>query len=486
MELRRRDTMKNNIRESFQKKNFKYGGYATITTAIVVAALIVLNLIVDKLDIKFDLSQNKLFSISEQTTKILTDLNSDIKIISLTGSAKSNVVVDELLDKYKQKSNKIDVEYVDPVLHPNYAQDYAKNGEQIQEQSLIVVSGNKSKVIAPNDLYSTSQNPLNNSQNQSLVAEQKITSAILYVTADKIPVVYNLQGHDEATLTTEISSGLQNENYELQTLDLTTSDWNTKTGDVLLINSPKRDLSELELNKIKDYMSKGGRIIYLRDGVEADMKNFNALIAAYGVKVDNPLVVEGDTQYTLSKNKLFLVPQKGDHEIVKPLTASKVQVITPYAQGIKEVDVKKSSIKIEPLLTTSSKAYGKVNTKATTLEKEAGDVDGPFNVAVAITDEVNSADKTKNPKMVLVSTSVITDSTMISYSAQGNLDFVMNSLGWLSEKEEGISIRAKSLNQESIQITAAQALTVSGIVVVVIPAAIAICGIVICLRRKHL
>ena len=78
-------------------------------------------------------------------------------------------------------------------------------------------------------------------------------------------------------------------------------------------------------------------------------------------------------------------------------------MLIPGAQSIRILDMKKRSLKIEPLLVTSENSWAKVNMEATTLEKEEGDIEGPINIAVAITDEIYKDNETKETKLVVIS-----------------------------------------------------------------------------------
>ncbi|HOA80038.1 MAG TPA: Gldg family protein, partial [Defluviitaleaceae bacterium] len=124
--------MKNlNIWESFKDKRVRYGGYASMMTAFVVAILIIINLMVGQLDYKLDLTENKMFSLSQQTLDILDSLDQKITIYALTETGKENLIFDEALKKYSDYSNKIKVEYKDPVLYPQFATKYDKSGNSI-------------------------------------------------------------------------------------------------------------------------------------------------------------------------------------------------------------------------------------------------------------------------------------------------------------------------------------------------------------------
>lgn len=476
-----------NVGKSFRSKKFKYGGYAALLTTIVIAVVVAVNLVVGQLGLKLDLTQNKMFSLSDKTTNILKELKSDVKIIGLYEAGKENMMVKEILNKYKAKSNKIIVEYVDPVLHPQFAKQYTKEGQSLAAGSLIVVSGGKHKIIEGSDLYNYNFNEQTFEQTpESLAAEQRLTGAIMYVTSTKNPVIYTLEGHNEAAVSYDITKMMENENYTVNNLNLLTGEWKYTSGDMLLINSPKRDITSDELKKITDYMSKGGRTIVLMDFIDTDMPNLQKLMNTYGLGVQRAAILEGDTSKMI-QNKLFLVPDEKDHDILNPLITAKMPVIIPQAQPIEEIKVRKSSIVIEPLLSTSNKAYAKKDPgKSSTLEKEAGDIAGPFNIAVAATDNVDPSKPELNSKMIVISSSMVLDANFIQASGQANADFFMNSINWLVDKKESIAISPKSLSVEPINIDVFNALVIAGLVVIVIPLIIAGSGVTVWLRRRHL
>ena len=98
-----------NLKQSFQNKKFKYGGYATLVTIIFIAILVAINLIVDQMGIKVDLTPNELYSLSQQTYDILDDLDQDVTIYGLYETGKEQIMVTEVLDRYASHSKKINV-----------------------------------------------------------------------------------------------------------------------------------------------------------------------------------------------------------------------------------------------------------------------------------------------------------------------------------------------------------------------------------------
>ena len=134
------------------------------------------------------------------------------------------------------------------------------------------------------------------------------------------------------------------------------------------------------------------------------------------------------------------------------------------------------------MLTTTAKSWGKKNLTSASTEKETGDIDGPFDVAVAITDTQTAG----TAKIVIFSSSGFLNSQISTVTNGGNLDLFMNSMNWVQDLKDNISITPKDLTSEGLKITQAQTLGYSGLVIIVIPAIVMIAGVVVWLRRRHL
>lgn len=470
-----------NIKQSFQTKKFKYGGYAAASTAVVLAILLIVNLLVGQLNWKIDLTKNKLYSLSDQTTKVLAGLKQDITIYVFDEAGKEDPMLKEIVDKYPATSNKIKLEYKDPVKYPQFAKQYSQNGNDVKQGSIVVFAGSKFKLIDPNDLVNYTYDQSGQPSADSLAVEQKVTSGIIYVTSAESPIVYTLQGHEEAALPSNVTSKLADQNYTVKNLNLAVKDNTLTAGSTLIVVSPKRDLSTDETNTIKDFLSKGGRAIFLMDLIREDLPNFQSLFVTYGVGLKKAIVVEGNASYTAAQNPLYLVPEMASQDITTPLKSSNLPVILPGAQIVEEQKLKKNTTNVVPILTTSQQSWAKTDLNTQTLNKAAGDPTGPFDIAVAVTDKVS--DGGKDTKLVLVSNALFMDPQFAG--EYGNTDFMVNSVNWLQDNVENISVSPKSLNDSYTTFNSLQALLYSGMVVIVIPLMIAVWGVSVLLRRRR-
>ncbi len=117
----------------------------------------------------------------------------------------------------------------------------------------------------------------------------------------------------------------------------------------------------------------------------------------------------------------------------------------------------------------------------TTYEKEEGDIDGPFALAVAVTETLDDGGETE---LIWVSSAYLLDDATNQGVSGGNEDFFLNCLNWLCGSESGISIHAKSISNEYLTITSGASSMLTALVVVIIPAAFLAFGIVVWYRRK--
>src|SRR5690554_560885 len=468
------------IKESFQNKKFKHGGYATLLTAVVLGLLILVNLLVDQVPLKADLTKNRLFSLSDQTYQVVDRLEQEVTIYGVAETGRENRLVDEILQKYSNRSKKVTLEYVDPYRNPGFFRQFT-DGSDISEGSYIVACGNKYRVINSYDLFNYSyENPFQ-PQVTSLAVEERVTGAVIYVTAEKTPVIYNLTGHGEESLPREIREKLQRENYDLEDLALVTAGEVPENTGILLVVSPKRDFTADEEEKIREYLAGGGRALFILDLYTAELDNIQSLLRSYGATLQPLVVVEGDGNRHAG-NQVWLLPQMENHEILAPLRQDQIPVLIPAAQSLEILDVKRRTLELTPLLLSSERSWGKTDLPARTLEKEAGDVDGPLTIAMTIVDNPGSGEE--ETRIVLVANSDFLSRQFVN-AIPGNTDFLFNSLNWLQDRQEAISIRPKSLLTMRLRMTGFQSLLFSGIAVLLIPLGVLGTGLFVWLRRRH-
>ena len=112
----------------------RQGTYAAGITAIVIAIVIVLNLIVGQLPshfVQLDITDNKLYTITETSKNYLANLDKEVEIMVVAEQGRADERITKVLDKYAALSPKIIVTEIDPVLNPSVLATYDIKGDSL-------------------------------------------------------------------------------------------------------------------------------------------------------------------------------------------------------------------------------------------------------------------------------------------------------------------------------------------------------------------
>ena len=141
------------------KKALRNGVYAALLTAVVLAAVILLNLVLQALPTRytaFDISTNSMFTLSETSKNMLHELDTDVTAYYLATSGQEDSNITRLLDRYADESSRFTWQQRDPVLYPTFAQQYG--AENASSSSVILVCGDRSVVVDYSSLYEVDYN----------------------------------------------------------------------------------------------------------------------------------------------------------------------------------------------------------------------------------------------------------------------------------------------------------------------------------------
>ena len=470
---------------TISKKHIKNGSYTMVMSVIFIAVVIVINMIVSTIPSKYseiDISSQKLYSIGDETKEMLKDLEKDVTIYQIAQSGSEDENIANLLKKYEDESKHIKVEQKDPVVNPKFVSQYTS--DDLSANSLIVVCGDRNKVIDYNNMYETSIDyQTYSSQTTGFDGEGQITSAIGYVTSENLPVLYTVEGHGEKDMDSSIKEDIEKANMDIKSLNLLTEGNVPDDADCLFIDSPSTDFSSDEKDAIIEYLENGGKAMIFSDYTTEDMPNFDAILENYGVQRTEGVVFEGDNQHYAMQMPYYLVPTINSTDASSETASAGYYVLAPYAQGIKQLDDVRDTVKIESILTTSDQAYSKTDLNSNTIEKEDGDVEGPFDLGVSITE---SLDDDKETQIVYYSTSNLMDSQTNQMVSGGNEKLIMESLKWMTDTEESasVSIPSKSLEVSYLTITDYDAAFWKICTIALIPGIFLVIGFVVWIKRR--
>lgn len=471
-------------RQSLSTRTARVGGYSFVLSLVVLAILAAVNVLVEKLPsswTQFDISAAQLYSLTADTKAVVTNLDQDVTIYWISQAGQEDTVIEKLLDRYEELSDHITVLKRDPDVYPTFAQQYTD--ETVTNNSLVVESGERNRYIGYDDIYQydTGNYYSTGSVSQVFDGEGQITSAINYVVRTDLPQVYLLSGHGEAELSQSFTDALTRANYEtVADFSLLNVDAVPEDCDALLINAPTSDISGEELAMLQSYVQGGGRLlVFSGPQQDTDLPNLNALLADYGVTVTDGVVVDPNRDYYAFTAPYVLMPEIQQSDITQPLLDGSYNIIVPIAQGLTVGDTTAGAV--TPLLQTSTDSFSKAAGYAmSTYEKEDGDIDGPFTLAVSIEDSAAGG------RVLWVASDYLLDEQYNAFSAGANLDFVMNGLSWMIGETDAVSIRSKSLDYNYLTISASSATWLKICMIGIIPVCFLLLGVDEVLRRRKM
>lgn len=461
---------------------FRGGSYSLIITGVVLAILAVVNILASALPAsmtKYDISSTKLYSITSNTKAVVNALEKDVTIYWVVQADQEDEVIENLLNKYDSLSDHIEVVKKNPDIFPTFAGQYTD--QVVQNNSLIVECGERSRFISYSDIYLVeTDNMYSYTYTTSFDGEGAVTSAIDYVVSEDLPAIYVLEGHGEAELPYTFSEQLEKENMEITKLSLLTVDVIPEEADCIVIYSPASDISAQEKDMLAAYVTEGGKLLVMAGPTkDGGLENLYSLLSDYGVEAKEGIVVEADRMYYAFQRPYILLPDMSSHAITDSLMEANYYPIMPTSGGL-VINGSSDNGTVTELLTTSMDSFSKLaGYDLSTYDKEEGDIDGPFAVAVSI-------ESGNDGKIVWFASSGFLDDMYNAYSSGANVDLAMNALSSLIGEREAIAIRSKSLNYNYLTISESTGALLKVTMIGVFPLCYLGIGICVVLRRRRM
>ena len=461
-------------------RSLKNGAYASLLAAVVLAAVILLNLVLRALPTRyteFDLSESGLFTLSETSRTVARSISSPVTIYYLAQSGEEDANVTRLLDRYVDENSDLRWQRKDPVLYPTFAQQYdgAANG------CLIVTSGDRYEVVGYNGLYEMDLEAYYNtgSMQYSFAAENAITTALSKVLREKSYTLYQLTGHGESALESDYTETLSNSGVTVQSLNLLTTGTVPDDADALLINAPTVDLTEAEAETLQNWLDQGGKL-FAATSLTVAAPRLDALLGSTGLTRQSGLLVETDADhYAYGYAGTYLLPYVKTNDVTSGMNQG-LYVFSPVSHGVVCPESGENGWTYTALLSTSVNAYAMQDyASAQVAQKGENDPAGPFDVAVAAENQDTGS------RVVWCGCPNLLFSQMNQATAGGNAQFLGSIVNWFTGEENAAVIESRSMSAESLSVPPAAILALGLLFVIVLPLAVLIGGFIICLIRKR-
>ncbi len=479
----------NKIIDILKSKWLANTGKTAILIALIIIIFLGMNLIVQKINPKdIDLTPDKLYSLSDESRRIVGALPEEDEIEIYMCDFKDNDPIVEMIKQYTQENKNIKVEAIENLdERPDLKTKY---GIDTGFYTIVIASGEKQKIFTQYEFSSYDQ-----ITGQSIdLTEQKMTNGIVSVSSiGQITPVYMLTGHEEYSIhnyMTYFNTLLELENYEVKELDLLSQMNVPEECRALIIASPKKDITDGEASAIKAYIEKGGNILWLSDtySSEGETPNLKSILDLYGVTVrQDGIVLEQETSKMIQNSPSFVRPTLGQSAVTTDVSqgallfsAGKLE----FAENLSDLGVTRTD-----LLTTSDKSFFRTNLEDISMTPKEGETVG-MNVLGAILEKTAENEENNSSLIIYTNAMFATDAPILSGNTRipaiavySNQDLILNSVEYVADVEDPITIRK---DMEITQYTATEAQDrLIKIIIFGLPILIIISGIVIWQLRRR-
>lgn len=484
----------------FRTSGTRNGSYSVGLTVVVIAIVIVLNLVIGQLPESLrnlDVSSTRIYEISDTTTDLLDSLDEDVDMTVLAVRDDTDDRITTFLSKYEALSDHINIEWVDPVLHPSALTEY-----DTSENTIVIsceATGKSTTVsfddILVPDMYSYYY--YGSTDYTEFDGEGQLTSAVNYVTSDVEKTIYRTTGHGEGTLSTTITDLMDQNNYNLSEINLLMNTSIPEDCDLLLMYEPATDLSDDETEMLRNYLADGGKVmILLGDTNATELPNLETVLEEYGMQAADGYIA--DPQRCYQGNYYYIFPELSVSGDMADGISSEMVLLT-NTHGMNLIDPARDTITTTGFMSSSDGAYavtettqqqgdytlGAVAEETVSSPDDDEDTDSSGEDAEEASDD-SSADTASDEvtsRLTVISAGSLIDSQITdTFTQLENTRVFMNAVTANFDGVQNISVEPKSLQVEYNTVQYAGLFSL--LVIFGIPAAVLIGGFVVWFRRR--
>jgi ABC-type uncharacterized transport system involved in gliding motility auxiliary subunit len=449
----------------FSKRSAQQGANTSVLALAVIAILAVANFVGFRHHKRFDLTTEKLYTLSDQTRQIVSTLPKDLTVVRFAKKPDPNF--DDLMTEYRALSPHLKAQTVDPDQKPEVAQAYgARKGDG--KGDIVVSYGDRKSHV----------------ETAGEVSEQDVTGAILKITSDKVKTACFVTGHGERSLTdsspdglAQADAGLKKENYVTKTVTLAGSSGVPSDCTVVVIAGPKQAFYPQEVAWLGKYLdAAGGAFVMVDPGADPKLDD---LFQAWNISLGNNVVIDASGMGQLI-NAGPTIPIVADFG-ASPITKGFSGFITffPLARTAGIADRSKTIPETVELLKTSDRSFSIPSLpkeKKITFDPKV-DVRGPLSLGVSGSRKVGD----KNARLVVIGNSQF---AVNPYLVERNGDLFYNVVDWLAADDNLISIRPKTTTNRRVTLSAAQSSALKWLDQIFLPGIVILAGIMIWWKRR--
>ncbi len=455
------------------------GAGVGLMVVLVLAIFTFIELISYRHHFRFDLTEGKFHSLAPQTVSQLKGLKKEVEALAFFQEGdKLRRPAEALLKAYAYESRLFSYRFLDPDTNPAQAKRFGIKSDAV----IVLTSGGRHQQVAVMD-------------------EESLTNALINLTREASKKVFFVTGHGEHSITeagrtsmAQAAEELRAQGYDVAPINLVQTDA-LEPGSVIVIAGPESDFAPQEVEFLSRYAAQGGRLlVMLNPGADAGL---SAFLAGFGVAPQETVIIDRLARRMGAALTMAVVTNYPPHAITRGF---EMMSLFPNARSLKLEKEWPRNLAVAPLALTGPSAWGETDI-ARLFKGEAelteDDVKGPLPVAVVVeaveepdggSEEKNRPQQPASPagrgfRMVVFGDSEFASNAHINVA--GNRNLFLNTVAWLAEDEELISLRPSRSRFKPAVLSVTAGRLVFWLPVVVVPGIVLLIGLVAVIRRRR-
>src|SRR5882724_514030 len=482
-------------------------GEILLYTLGMVGVIVALAYLSVRFPVRFDLTTTKAFSLSEPTVQMLKRLDKPVHVVFFNDPMMRDTV--EIYQQMARETDKLTVEFYDPMLNPAQAR---MRGVEFAGTAIYESEGRKMQVNGPTET---------DIANGIVRISQGVQQTVCFLDGHGEPDPFSLESHDhsegnpghthgigakvvnhERHGMAKARNGLETLNYAVKKISLLQAGADLKQCTVLVIAGPKSPLLETEIKAIDRYLDEGGNSFFMLDpfirtGLEPVVREF-------GVILDDDIVIDEASHFWTDVSSPA-VTDYNRHEITRDLPLT----FYPGARSLSPTPQRVPGTSVRPVVNSSKSSYGGTNRDRVEFNKEK-DQAGPLTIMVAVNrkpefietteavtgdHKVNNAERPsplqpgaqpaahiKNSRVIVVGDSDFATNSFFHILGNGTL--FLNAVNYLAAQENLIGLEPRTFDLPRVNLSNRQMKGTFVLSIILIPALMAVVGIVVWWRRR--
>ena len=477
----------------FENRKAKHELIFAMTVVVSIVFLVLFNvsskLLTDKFSLKFDLTKNKVFSLTSDSVEFISSLGKEVKIIVLNSKEKFLANGDYyeqasmVIDEYAKYSDKIEVSYVDLSENPSIKVEYG--GEDLTDNSIIVKSGENYQVLMPSDLFNT-QYFYMRERISSSKAEQAMTAAIVNVTSESKVKINFLTGFGESeNELAGFSRILQSNNYDVESISMLTGDIQQDSS-LVCICAPSRDYDDETITKLKSYLENDGNygknVVYFINSEQKVLENLANFVKDWGISINEGFVFETNESKILMSGQPFLTicEYETGSQYIEKIKDQSIPVAIPFSRPLEVLD----ESRVETILRFSKTVGIYPESAGSEWRPGEGDINkGPIPCLLVSSSKNEETDK--KSRLVVVSAVTAINESLLSRNMLNNSSCFLNLFNSLTEKEETVNIEPKIIGVNEMLVDPQIRLILGLIFMAVLPVLVLLIGLIVWILKRR-